>query len=84
MTWDTERLIFAEKIHRAFGISAPRAIEFSGWILEAARRQDLPPELLASLVFAESSFRKAVQSSMARSVQPRYGAATGSPSAAAT
>lgn len=76
MTWDTERLIFAEKIHRAFGISAPRAIEFSGWILEAARRQDLPPELLASLVFAESSFRKAAQSSMGAigpaQIQSRY------------
>ena len=64
ITWETERLIFAEKMHQAFGVSAPRAIEFSGWILEAALRQDLPPELLASLVFAESSFRKAVRSSM--------------------
>lgn len=64
MTWETERLIFAEKIQLAFGVSAPRAIEFSGWILEGALQQDLPPELLASLVFAESSFRKAVQSTM--------------------
>ncbi len=64
MTWETERMIFGEKIHRAFGIGAPLAVEFSGWILEAADRQDLPPELLASLVFAESSFRKAAQSSM--------------------
>ena len=64
MTWETERAVFAEKIHRGFGVSAPVALEFSGWILEGARRQDLPPELLASLVFAESSFRKAVQSPM--------------------
>ena len=52
------------KIHRAFGVSAPVALEFSGWILEGANRQDLPPELLASLVFAESTFRKAAQSPM--------------------
>ena len=64
MTWETERAIFAERIHRAFGVSAPVALEFSGWILEASDRQDFPPELLASLVFAESTFRKAAQSSM--------------------
>ena len=64
MTWETERAVFAEKIHRAFGVSAPVALEFSGWILEGANRQDLPPDLLASLVFAESTFRKAAQSSM--------------------
>ena len=64
MTWETERAAFAEKIHQAFGVSTPVALEFSGWILEGARRQDLPPELLASLVFAESTFRTAVVSSM--------------------
>ena len=64
MTWETERAVFAERIHQAFGVSAPVALEFSGWILEGADRQDLPPELLASLVFAESTFRTAVQSSM--------------------
>ena len=64
MTWETERAVFAEKIHRGFGISAPVALEFSGWILEGAHRQDLPPELLASLVFTESTFRKAAQSSV--------------------
>ena len=40
------------------------AEEFSGWILEGARRQDMSPELLASLVFTESSFRKNVRSSI--------------------
>lgn len=64
VTWETERMEFAEKIHRGFGISAPVALEFSGWILEGAARQELPPELLASLVFAESAFRKAAQSSI--------------------
>ena len=64
MTWETERTAFADRIHQAFGVSTPVALEFSGWILEAARRQELPPELLASLVFAESAFRTAVQSSM--------------------
>ena len=64
VTWETERASFAERIHQGFGVSAPVALEFSGWILEGAQRQDLPPELLASLVFAESTFRTAAQSSM--------------------
>lgn len=64
VTWEMERVVFAEKIHRGLGVSAPLALEFSGWILEGAHRQELPPELLASLVFAESSFRKAAQSPM--------------------
>ena len=62
MTWETERALFAEKLYQAFSVSAPAALEFSGWILEGAYRQDLPPELLASLVFAESRFRKAAVS----------------------
>ena len=64
MTWETERALFAERLRQAFDVRGAVALEFSGWILEAAARQELPPELLASLIFAESSFRKAAQSSM--------------------
>ena len=39
-------------------------MEFSPWILEAAKRQQLEPELLAGLVITESSFRKNVTSSV--------------------
>jgi len=53
---------FAEKLVIGFGLRPEVALEFSDWILEASARQALRPELIASLVFAESSFRKTVQS----------------------
>jgi hypothetical protein len=53
---------FAEKLVIGFGLRPEVALEFSDWILEASARQELRPELIASLVFAESSFRKTVQS----------------------
>jgi len=63
-TWNVERNQFAGKLHRSFGIRYETAVEFSGWILEAAKRQRLSSELVASLVLTESSFRKHVTSSV--------------------
>ncbi|MEM9741994.1 MAG: lytic transglycosylase domain-containing protein [Pseudomonadota bacterium] len=60
--WVTELHGFAERVHRGFGIRRDTALEFSEWILEAAERQGFRPELLASLVLTESSFRKQVRS----------------------
>jgi soluble lytic murein transglycosylase-like protein len=57
-TWSTEVQAFAGRLHKAFGVRTSVATEFSAWILEAAARQGLSPELMASVVFAESSFRK--------------------------
>ena len=54
----------ANQISVAFGINQEKAMEFGGWILEASDRQNLPTELLASLIFTESSFRKHVSSSV--------------------
>jgi len=54
----------ANQISAAFGIDQEKAMEFGGWILEASDRQNLPTELLASLIFTESSFRKHVSSSV--------------------
>ena len=54
----------ANQISVAFGIDQEKAMEFGGWILEASDRQNLPTELLASLIFTESSFRKHVSSSV--------------------
>ena len=48
----------------AFDLSPVVAEEFAGWILEASARQQLAPELLASLVLAESTFRKNARSSV--------------------
>jgi soluble lytic murein transglycosylase-like protein len=63
-SWSDEVDNFAGRVHKAFGIRRSVATEFSGWILEASARQGLSPELLASVVFAESSFRKDVTSVM--------------------
>ena len=62
--WNEEASGFAKRLHKALGIPRATATEFSGWILEAAKRQGLSPELLASVVFIESSFRKDVTSDM--------------------
>jgi hypothetical protein len=63
-SWSDEVATFAGRLQKAFGVSRPVATEFSAWILEAAERQGLSPELMASVVFAESSFRKDVISDM--------------------
>ena len=60
--WDAERRAFAARLQRGYGIAHDDAVEFAGWILEASVRQDLEPELLASVVMVESSFRKDVRS----------------------
>ena len=61
--WDEERGAFADKLMRGYRLRRATADEFAGWILEASARQDLAPELIASLVVTESSFRKYVRSS---------------------
>ena len=60
--WDAERRAFAARLQRGYGIEQDAAVEFAGWILEASVRQDLEPELLASVVMVESSFRKEARS----------------------
>ena len=63
-SWSEERAAFASRLERGYGLAAETAEEFAGWILEASARQQLQPELVASLVMVESSFRKHVRSSM--------------------
>ncbi len=60
--WDNHVQNFGSKVNRAFGVSVNTANEFADWILEASQRQRLEPELIASLVLTESSFRKNVRS----------------------
>lgn len=62
LPWNTEVDAFGYKVARAFGVQRSTATEFAGWILEASTRQNLEPELLASLVLTESSFRKDARS----------------------
>src|SRR5690242_14935127 len=47
--WSDEVNQFAKRLHKALGVPRATASEFSGWILEAAKRQGLSPELLASV-----------------------------------
>lgn len=63
-TWTQERAMFGARLAAGYELEDQVAVEFAGWILEAATRQGLAPELLASLVMTESSFRKAVRSSV--------------------
>ena len=76
IAWDARVAAFGEKLGKVFGVGPGRATEFAGWILEAADRQNLEPELIASLVHVESSFRKRVRSYAGAvgpaQVQPRY------------
>ena len=60
--WDLEVAAFGSKVSQAFGVRRSTATEFAGWILEASERQNMDPELIASLVLTESSFRKSVRS----------------------
>jgi len=76
LPWDREVHSFAERMATVFGVSDAVALEFSPWILEAALRQQLAPELLAGLVLTESSFRKNVTSAVGAigpaQVRPEY------------
>ncbi len=60
--WDARVAAFGLRLHGAFAVPVAEAEEFAGWILEAADRQNLTPELIAGLVFTESSFRKFARS----------------------
>jgi hypothetical protein len=60
----TEVAHFGSRVSNAFGVRGEVAHEFADWILEASERQRLAPELLASLVVTESSFRKVARSNV--------------------
>ena len=62
ITWQDEVEQFANKLSEAYNLNHKTATEFSPWLLEAAERQQVTPELLASLIYTESSFRKYVSS----------------------
>jgi soluble lytic murein transglycosylase-like protein len=74
--WQSQVDAFGAKVSDAFGVKRHTANEFASWILEASLRQGLEPELLASLVHAESTFRKEALSSVGAvgpaQVRPNY------------
>ena len=59
---DAERSAFAERLAGGYGLGEKDANLFAAWILEASTRQRFEPELLASVVMAESGFRKEARS----------------------
>lgn len=61
-SWQERVDSFGLRVHKGLGVPHAKATEFAHWILEAAERQQLAPELVASLVFTESSFRKVAYS----------------------
>ncbi|MFU8815737.1 MAG: transglycosylase SLT domain-containing protein [Pseudomonadales bacterium] len=64
MPWQSQVEALGYKVSQAFGVHPSTANEFANWILEASERQQLEPELLASLVHTESTFRKEALSSV--------------------
>jgi len=60
--WHEEVHRFALRLEEAFNLDTPVADDFSGWILEASKRHEVSPELLAAVIFTESSFRTNVVS----------------------
>lgn len=75
-SWDSEVGAFALRLSEAFELPLAEAVRYSSWILEAAARQDLPPELVASLIAIESEFRADARSAIGAigpaQVVPRY------------
>ncbi|MAD08149.1 MAG: hypothetical protein CMP86_12130 [Gammaproteobacteria bacterium] len=79
VAYDVEVANLGSRISAAFGIQRIKAEEFSHWLIEASERQGISPDVLASLVLTESSFRKNVRSSVGAvgpaQVRPDYWAA---------
>ena len=79
LAYDQEVANLGGRISSAFGIRQTVAEEFSYWLVEASERQGISPDVLASLVLTESSFRKNVRSAVGAvgpaQVRPDYWAA---------
>ena len=58
-TWEQRETAFAWRVHKAFEIPSGRALEFAGWILEAARPSTTGAGVDRQPRFSrDSSFRK--------------------------
>jgi hypothetical protein len=60
--WTEEVAVFARRLEEVFGLDGRHAFDFADWIMEASARQQMPPELIAGLIYTESSFRKRARS----------------------
>jgi soluble lytic murein transglycosylase-like protein len=61
-TWEGEVEAFSVRLEEGFGLRPEAADTFAAWILEASDRQQLPEDLIASLIYTESTFRTRVRS----------------------
>lgn len=75
-TWVTEVDRYAIRLSRAFDLDADTARRYAPWILDAASRQRVDPDLVAGLIYAESTFRDDARSYAGAigpaQVNPRY------------
>lgn len=76
LSWEDEVNRFAARLADAYDIDKGKAHKFSGWILEAAYENQQSPDLIASIIMTESSFRTNVRSSAGAvgpvQVRPKY------------
>jgi soluble lytic murein transglycosylase-like protein len=58
IVWEQRVSNLAARITTAFHLDAPTARQYAEWSLDAAARHKLQPELLVSLIYVESTFKK--------------------------
>ncbi len=63
VVWDERVGNFAGRIRVAFGVDHATALRYAEWTLDAAARHRIQPELLASLIYVESTFDAHAKSS---------------------
>lgn len=64
ITWQQEVGDFADRLSGSFKLPRDVAEKYAEWILEASERSNVEPDLIASVVAAESDFRPDVVSPM--------------------
>lgn len=75
-TWAEEVKHYADRLVLAFELDQSHAERYAPWILAAAARQRIDPDLVAGLIYAESTFRVNARSVTGAigpaQVNPRY------------
>lgn len=61
-TWDERVRSYAARLEEAFELPARVSERYAPWILDAADRQRVDPDLVAGLIYVESTFREHVRS----------------------
>lgn len=76
LSWQDEINLYADRLMEAYGIDNEKAVKFSEWILTASWENDVPSDLISSVIMTESSFRTNVTSTAGAvgpaQVKPKY------------